>query len=311
MPSMVRSNGREEKVRSQWALRNVLCVAVVASVTTLAAALQADEPAGQPAAPKSTVNGVVRHDVGTEGTRLARRHQGRRLAKESVAIAHVESQVVSASPNAQLRTRRLTESGLSSALQGARFGQAWGTNLNSPVVEGATMVTPASQARPARRHNARQLSSKAVVVDDADPRISELTRKSQSAPRTRSSLTSALQDPRFAETGWFYPRLPAPKPSGMGCQPWGCGMNSPVVEGAAMVTPRSQARPARRHQAGQMVHTDVVLADAGAEARRNRTVDSQNVRSALRDARFGEAHTSIAGSLKKGQQVARHETKCW
>ena len=93
------------------------------------------------------------------------------------------------------------------------------------------------------------------------------------------------------------------------CGAWGCGGHLPIVDGVATVAPTSQARPARRHQAAQIAHTDVLLDEAGNEAHLNRIRDSRNMRTAVCDSRFGEAHTSTASSLKNGPQLTPSQSK--
>lgn len=96
------------------------------------------------------------------------------------------------------------------------------------------------------------------------------------------------------------------------CGDWGCGGNSQIVDGAAINSPAVEGPaivPARRHQAAQIANTDVVLNETGIEARQNRIRDSQNRRSAVPDARFGEAHTTTPSSLKNGQQLPPSQSK--
>ena len=311
------------KIRPQEALRKVLYVAVVSGLAALTAGVDANEPTGywncdtwSCGGNSPIVEGTAIVAPGSQ-PRPARRHERRADADQSVGVDENNATAHRPAPKAQVPKHKATETGLNRALLDSRFGEAgwfprccpapepmasgcrlWGCGYNSPVVEGAAIVTPASHARPARRHNARQLSSKTVVVDDVDTHTLQAPiSKLRPSTRGKSALRSSMREARFGEA------------MALACAQYTCDSNSPVVEGAAIVTPASHARPARRHQVAQLANKDVMLGVGSAVAGSTLVMDSSNLQSAVRDARFGEADTNTASSLKNGQQVPPSQSK--
>jgi hypothetical protein len=91
---------------------------------------------------------------------------------------------------------------LTSALQDARFGEALGTQLNSPVVESAAIVVPATAVRPARRNIKRRNSPFTVVVDDGRPHLRPSTPTIDVRDAVNHGIRTALQDARLGEAAF-------------------------------------------------------------------------------------------------------------
>jgi hypothetical protein len=184
--------------------------------------------------------------VRPNAVRPATRHQTPQLSAKNTLVGDPTTRPQLPTPNCQLPTRPYGGFGLKSALQDARFGEASGRNLNSPVVDGAAIVVPpeqvdpaggrqapqltvgpATDVRPVRRHQAPQLRAKDVTVDDANAPSRRETPSLDVRKVVKVGARTALQDMRFGEAML----------RGGNCYPWGCGENSPVVGGAAVTGP--------------------------------------------------------------------------
>jgi len=192
--------------------------------------------------------------------RAAGRHQVRQLAAKDIVVDETTARRQLRTPNSQRPNRKLAASSLTSALQYARFGEAWGTQLNSPVVEGAAIVVTATAARPAQRHQAPQLAAHDVVVDNAKAHLDPKTPTIDNRDAVNGAIRTAAQDVRFGEADTRIegspkrgqqvspsqrtvlvlplqaPRFGEAESRGGACAPWGCGENSPIVDGASVIT---------------------------------------------------------------------------
>ncbi len=227
----------------------------------------------------------------------ARRHQAQQLTEKDVAVnatpaqPSLQNRAFDRLQNADDMRKALTRPGLNAAAQGARFGEAFGLNLNSPIVDGAEIVAQPVQVHPARRHQSQQLTDKDVTVNDAPAQQPLQKRKVYSLRSaepirkalTRPGLNAAAQGARFGEA-------------------FGLNLNSPIVDGAEIVEQPDQVHPARRHQVQQLTGKDVVLDGTSAQpSLQKRKFDSRNpehmrkaltrsgLNAAAQCARFGEA----------------------
>jgi hypothetical protein len=231
--------------------------------------------------------------------RPATRQRTPQLSAEDTAAGDPRTRSHLPTANSQLPTRPLAEL-VRSALQDARFREVLGTQLNSPVIDGATIGVPPEQLRPARRRQAPQLTAKDVTVDANAPRHEtptlDVRKELQAGART------ALHDARFGEA----------MARGGTCVPWGCGENSPVVEGAAVTGPDS-SHAARRHRTSKLTAEDVVVDRQGADNRRASAMpDVRNVstspgaRVVLQHTHFAEAWgRNLNSSVVDGAAIGR------
>ena len=132
--------------------------------------------------------------------RPARRQRTTQVEVKDVRVDNNTGDIRSETP--AIEVRKAVNLSARTVLQDARFGQAFGKQLNSPLVDGAAIAVP-GQVRAARRHQARQLARKDVVVN----RSSALPRQHPTSKcqlpnwsLAASSFTSRLQDVRFGES---------------------------------------------------------------------------------------------------------------
>jgi hypothetical protein len=171
-------------------------------------------------------------------------------------------------------TRRHKSHGVR-AIGAVMISSALACTLLAQVASSQTLDRSDASVRPnavraARRHQAPQLDAHDVVVDNAKPQLrpktptidvrgavnggirtalqdarfgeadsrieGSLKRGQQVSPSQRTVLVLPLQDARFGEAGF----------RGGGCYPWGCGENSPIVEGANVFAQPTEVRSATR-----------------------------------------------------------------